>query len=267
MNDNSLREIQEILINKLIITLSFFVIPAVLFSILRFIDIGLISMVFTDIFGVIFSISLAIFRKSFSYNIKIYSMIIVSFILGIDCALTFALSDFMLPYFMLSAVIAVIFLGKRQGIFISIISTFAIFLLGFLIVNDFIILSIDLNLYTKEYFSWISVAANFLLIIALVLVSTGEIGYLLSDKIKKLNEKNTELEKAHNEIKTLQGFLPICSSCKKIRDDDGYWNQIEDYITKRSDILFSHSLCETCSDDLYSGQEWYEKLKLKKISR
>ena len=222
-------------------------------------------MVFTDLFGMIITVLFAIFRKSLSYNIKIYSMIIVFFILAIDSALTFALSDFMLPFFMLSAFIAVIFLGKIQGIIISIISTFAIFLLGFLIVNDFIPISLDLNLYTKDYFSWVSVAANFLLIVALVIVSTGEIGYLLSDKIKKLKEKNTELEKAKNEIETLQGFLPICSSCKKIRDDDGYWNQIEDYISKRSDILFSHSLCESCSDDLYSGEEWYDRYKLKKI--
>jgi PAS domain S-box-containing protein len=69
----------------------------------------------------------------------------------------------------------------------------------------------------------------------------------------------TELEAALTEVKTLSGMLPICSHCKKIRDDNGYWNQLETYITKHSEILFSHGLCEECSEKLYGGEEWYER--------
>jgi hypothetical protein len=71
-------------------------------------------------------------------------------------------------------------------------------------------------------------------------------------KIEKtlLRERN-ELQKAISEIKTLSGLLPICASCKKIRDDSGYWNQIEAYIRDRSEAEFSHSICPKCASRLY----------------
>ena len=61
----------------------------------------------------------------------------------------------------------------------------------------------------------------------------------------------SKLQKALDNIKTLKGLLPICASCKKIRDDKGYWNQIEAYIRDRSDAEFSHSVCPDCVEKLY----------------
>jgi PAS domain S-box-containing protein len=66
-----------------------------------------------------------------------------------------------------------------------------------------------------------------------------------------------ELQKALSEVKTLSGLLPICASCKKIRDDSGYWNQIESYISKRSSAEFSHAICPECAEKLYP--ELYKK--------
>jgi PAS domain S-box-containing protein len=60
-----------------------------------------------------------------------------------------------------------------------------------------------------------------------------------------------ELEKAMKKVKLLSGMLPICASCKKIRDDKGYWNQIEAYIRKHSEAEFSHSICPDCMEKLY----------------
>ena len=72
------------------------------------------------------------------------------------------------------------------------------------------------------------------------------------DKANKQNQKLVhELEAAMADIKTLSGFLPICASCKKIRDDNGYWNQIESYIRDRSEAEFSHSICPDCTKKLY----------------
>ena len=68
----------------------------------------------------------------------------------------------------------------------------------------------------------------------------------------------------HIEIKILRGFLPICSSCKNIRDEKGYWRSVEEYIETHSDSKFSHSLCGGCVEKLYGDQEWYKKSKLKK---
>jgi ligand-binding sensor domain-containing protein len=60
-----------------------------------------------------------------------------------------------------------------------------------------------------------------------------------------------EVSEALSQLKILRGLLPICSSCKKVRDDHGYWNQIEEYIRDRSEAEFSHSLCEDCIVVLY----------------
>lgn len=69
--------------------------------------------------------------------------------------------------------------------------------------------------------------------------------------IEELGQKNQALERARNEVKILQGFLPICASCKKIRDDQGYWNEIEKYIGEHSEAQFSHGLCPDCAEKLY----------------
>jgi len=69
----------------------------------------------------------------------------------------------------------------------------------------------------------------------------------------------SELKDALSEVKTLKGFIPICASCKKIRDDEGYWQQIERYIQSNSEAEFSHSICPDCAKTLYP--ELYEKNK------
>ena len=56
-----------------------------------------------------------------------------------------------------------------------------------------------------------------------------------------------ELRKAVDEIKTLRGLIPICAWCKRIRDDEGYWDQLEVYLSKHSEAIFSHGLCPDCS--------------------
>jgi PAS domain-containing protein len=62
-----------------------------------------------------------------------------------------------------------------------------------------------------------------------------------------------ELRESLNKVKLLSGFLPICASCKKIRDDNGYWKQIEAYIKDHSEAEFSHGICPECSRKLYPG--------------
>jgi hypothetical protein len=67
------------------------------------------------------------------------------------------------------------------------------------------------------------------------------------------------LVSAKKEVKILRGFLPICAKCKKIRDDDGYWEQIEAYISKHADVQFSHGLCNQCAEETHRELEEYKK--------
>jgi hypothetical protein len=66
-------------------------------------------------------------------------------------------------------------------------------------------------------------------------------------------EKNTlitELQSALDEVKTLRGIVPICASCKKIRDDNGFWHQVEAYLSDHSEVLFSHGSCPECTEKI-----------------
>ncbi len=87
--------------------------------------------------------------------------------------------------------------------------------------------------------------------------------YLALMDLRKTNHEKEkvilELQGTLDEVKTLRGFLPICSHCKKIRDDQGYWNQIESYIEAHSDAQFSHGMCQDCAEEIYGEYKWYKK--------
>ena len=73
-----------------------------------------------------------------------------------------------------------------------------------------------------------------------------------------LRDERDRLKIALKEIKTLSGLLPICASCKKIRDDEGYWRQIESYIGEHSNAEFSHGICPDCAKKLYPDLNLFE---------
>jgi hypothetical protein len=94
--------------------------------------------------------------------------------------------------------------------------------------------------------------------------------YYIEEKLKQqvaartaeLEKTNQELEKALSEIKTLQGIIPICSICKNIRDDQGFWQQVESYISKHSQASFSHAICPECEKEYYADlKNFLEEVK------
>jgi len=70
-------------------------------------------------------------------------------------------------------------------------------------------------------------------------------------KTRELEKALKELRAANETIKIMKGFIPICSSCKQVRDDKGYWKQIERYISEHSEVDFTHTLCPSCVNKLY----------------
>ncbi len=73
----------------------------------------------------------------------------------------------------------------------------------------------------------------------------------IMEKNKELENTIREREEAMKKIKTLSGLIPICAKCKKVRTDEGFWNQIEDYIAEHSNADFTHSICPDCVKNLY----------------
>jgi CheY-like chemotaxis protein len=75
-----------------------------------------------------------------------------------------------------------------------------------------------------------------------------QVGVRLIELQCKLADEVTKLEEALAQVKQLRGLLPMCSWCKKIRDDSNYWQQLETYVTEHSEAQFSHGICPACAD-------------------
>lgn len=94
------------------------------------------------------------------------------------------------------------------------------------------------------------------LILNSVIIHAVFLEYLRERKLKNVLLAQTikdkkDLEKVHNEIKILKGIIPICASCKMIRDQEGHWNRLEDYLDKHSEAKLSHGICPDCVTKLY----------------
>ncbi|MFA5182501.1 MAG: PAS domain S-box protein [Syntrophales bacterium] len=80
-----------------------------------------------------------------------------------------------------------------------------------------------------------------------------------------LEEERRRLQQSLDEVRTLRGIVPICANCKKIRDDKGYWNQVEKYVSEHTDAEFSHGICPDCAKKLYP--DIYEEQKIRDMER
>ena len=130
------------------------------------------------------------------------------------------------------------------------------------------VLGMDINAddWRREVISQVSLPVSLtisiiLLIVILVLINRNRRSVRIQYEEKK--KYASELQLASQHVKKLQGLLPICASCKKVRDDKGYWNQIELYIEENSDVQFSHGLCEECLEKLYGQETWFKNAKQK----
>ena len=78
------------------------------------------------------------------------------------------------------------------------------------------------------------------------LIARVEVGRRVVELQTRLTDKVRELHEALEDIKTLRGIIPICSHCKKVRDDEGYWTQVEVYVRDHSEAQFTHGICPEC---------------------
>jgi len=72
---------------------------------------------------------------------------------------------------------------------------------------------------------------------------------------QRLAERVAELESALGRVRQLHGLLPICAYCKRIRDDQNYWRQVESYLADHSDVQFSHGICPSCLERVMSDDQ------------
>jgi len=154
-------------------------------------------------------------------------------------------------------IICVIYLGSIYGLFRNRHyfgdKNFSL-MIGAFAIN--IIAELSFTLYVDVY-GFFNMLGHFFKLASFFLIYKGivQIGFKdpYSFLFRELKQREELLSKALNEVKTLRGIIPICSRCKKIRDDKGYWNQVEVYVSNHSDAEFSHGLCPECAKKLYSN--------------
>jgi hypothetical protein len=159
------------------------------------------------------------------------------------------------PYFLFIPIVPLIILLRQpfKARFFA-VGLFTIFLV---IAVEYLFPSVPIGYKNRlQQYVDIAVSLTVCLVIVTLMVDSVFKQYLSErrrkdDLLKQTIEDKEKIEKAFGEIKVLRGFLPICSNCKKIRDDNGYWKQIELYIREHSEAEFSHGICPHCARELY----------------
>ncbi len=155
---------------------------------------------------------------------------------------------------------------NQEGALISLLAFLAPFLAG---LND--ILTVNNYIHTEQMLPYglivyfiaqsILMAQRYSYALTREEVLSKELEELNAKLEDKVEERTRELKAAMSEIKQLSGMLPICSNCKKIRDDKGYWNHVEEYVSRHSEAVFSHGICPSCIHKLYPDSKLSKKLK------
>jgi hypothetical protein len=81
-------------------------------------------------------------------------------------------------------------------------------------------------------------------------VAKAEVSALNEELEQRVRARTNDLKEALTHVKELRGLLPICAWCKAVRDDHDYWHSVEEYISERTDLQFSHGICPTCANEL-----------------
>ena len=148
-----------------------------------------------------------------------------------------------------------LFFGFRWGIVAIGLYLGTIIVIGHLIVNVEMLIMPRYQELCLDPVVWYEFFATMFVGGSIALASMMYIVNKLTDATEHLeervDERTNELELALEKVKLLSGLLPICAQCKKVRDDGGYWNDVESFITEHSEAQFSHGICPECAIKIY----------------
>lgn len=262
---------QQNLINRMMIVWGIISLLAAVLIVIRIINFEYSVAEIIILFTNISFFMIAVFHNQLSNRIKIFSLITINTILGIVGLYIFGAPAASIFYLSISVTIMSLYSSKRGSIILIIILTLLITLIAFGFISNQIKPLINYDTQCRSLIYWIIYITGIIstLIISAVIIfnyrqSLWKLFSEVSTQRDELEVRNRELQASKNEIKVLRDLLPICAHCKKIRDEKGYWKQIEEYIEKHTDTQFSHSLCEECLEELYGNETWFKEREEKK---
>jgi len=145
--------------------------------------------------------------------------------------------------------------GIKIGIFSSIISFILIIFIGAVVVSGHVHLSVDSTQYATNFTSWLNAFTAFILVAIMEIIVVAKMKGMLLGALEKTFRQKKELEQTLEKIQQLEGIIPICSYCHRIRNDTGAWDRLEHYISKHTEAKFSHGVCPNCIAKLKNDME------------
>ena len=255
---NSEELLRDRLINKILVASTIVIISALASSQLRAMDIGWTYRDVLQFVAAGFITALTLARQKVGANHKALLLIIAFSAGAFPGVYTLGMLAGTIFIFPTAAVIVAVFYSARATFTYLAVSLAFCCLVALRFCSGVATLPFSADRLITNYFHWfvyiICIGVSF--VVAAVTINNyrrtmktlmEQIG-AQRDQLKKSNE---ELTDALKNVKILRGLLPICSYCKKIRDDKGYWNQLEAYIRDHSEAEFSHSVCEECAKKYY----------------
>jgi hypothetical protein len=277
-------------VNAIFIACATFGVPSLITSVYRMKQFGL-RPVFVLQLAVYFAVLLIIaLRHRLSFRTRSLSLLIILFILGTGGLLTWGLVGMGIPFIISSSMITTVLFGSRAGIVSTTVGIIILVITGVAVHTGKLSFGFDLNVYMHSWSAWLTAIFGTALFTAVVVISSGRLYHSLMTSIRALSKRTATLQQTNEElqreigrrkeieeelrnyethleemvdqrtkelqfalanVKMLSGMLPICASCKNIRDDEGYWHQVEVYIRSHSEVEFSHGICPDCTTKLY----------------
>ncbi len=251
MTTDTYRQVRTEVLNKLVLLVGIVAVPVVAFSVHRVLQIGWKPVFFIHLIFVPIAILAAIFRESIRYQVKVIYLLSIFYLTSVLAYINFPMTGHGLEFQLLFVLIAVVFMGRKNAIIMIAITAITVTSIGVLSVLEILDPVADRGAWATPVSMWINTISAFSMLMVIVVVTIASIGRILNEKLIEIGTANDRLKLASKEIKTLRGIVPICASCKNIRDDDGYWHRVDVYVRDHTDAEFSHGICPECSEKLY----------------
>lgn len=219
----------------------------------RALDIGFTTRDIIQILAVLSVIILSFFRKKIDLRLKAIILISINITVGVTGLFTLGPMATGIFPLLISAVIMSLLFSKRAAVSFGVIIILLIVAIAFGYISGAIILQHGTDELLNSYSNWsvyVTGISLFILIATYAIFNYRQAMKTLLTATQKqrdeLKKNNRELKNALDEVRTLRGIIPICSYCKRIRDDKDAWNQIEFYVSQHTEAEFSHGICPEC---------------------
>jgi hypothetical protein len=206
-------------------------------------------------------------RSRISVSAKAAAAMLIVYSIGIAGVFVLGLIGLGLWWLVLGSLLGSVLYSLRCGILLAVLALGVVAIAGVGFVSGFFQIPFDANTYIVQASTWTTVLLGGALMPLIFFQAVAAYQRTLSDLLEEVEEQhdkqallNDELRAALADVKTLQGLIPICSGCKKIRDDTGYWEHVEAYLQRHTELAFTHGLCPTCGEQLY-GELWREAVR------